>query len=884
MPFAIAAALALLAPPASGQTVDIAGPPAAWAANVDRGASTVTVGSSTEALLIATVRTDGDGQEDFPKIVRAFEPAEDWAGYARLRFRVRLTCDDPDVRERPLSLVIYDRNTLREDLPDHPMTQQVVPYSVPVGEWVDLDHWLLDIHRTAVPMVALYLYEQPGGRATEYRWEFASISLEGFGEEAVVFDMEPFAETDLRVAANPLVGRVEAADGLSLTIDEAGAIGEVRLDGDRIAKPEGRPTGLLARDVAAGGRPVPLGGRVTASGGAIRQVGGDDRLGLAVDATYRADGDRIEVAGVLRDTRGEDRAVTLYLAIPVGQADWRWWDGAAKSRSRAEAAQGSLGELGYLESGMAYGQNGMHSRYPIGAISEPATGGLTLGVRMDEPVVHRIQYNPGLGLLYLALDLGLVPEKTVEGRSLSEVPFRAILYRHDPAWGFRAALERYYGFYPDFFVKRAPSEGGWYVWGNVADTEGALEAGFGFHWGPIGDEAVRWDNAHGILSVLYIEPELFQLTTGDLDRAPTREEALGRLERLAAGDPEEMAAFRKLSYSGSYVPGPWVAKHTPEEAIQVIARAALASVTHRDGEPELSAGQYPWMGESQWGMMFPCDLDPEIPGGKGQFAREVYIEPALEAADEAGAHYDGVALDSFGGFGNFARADDRREHFRYADSPLSFSATSHKPVLVTAFSSLEWLRELAADTHADGRILMANCSWYLTPGWLTFAAPYLDVFGAEATQFADPDFIRAIARTKPCTDLPYSPRPEWEVPWHMLHAIHPGHGNDLAAMARLRPALVELVRAGWEPITHARALPESVQVERYGSGDGLYLVAHNAGDLAVDATLTLDLPALGLEAIGSAEAYFGEPVSAVGNRLTLPLEAKGTVAIRVRGG
>jgi hypothetical protein len=122
---------------------------------------------------------------------------------------------------------------------------------------------------------------------------------------------------------------------------------------------------------------------------------------------------------------------------------------------------------------------------------------------------------------------------------------------------------------------------------------------------------------------------------------------------------------------------------------------------------------------------------------------------------------------------------------------------------------------------------MANCSWGVTPGWLTFAAPYLDVFGAEATQFADPDFIRAIAYRKPCTDLPYNPRPEGEVPRHWLHAIHAGHGNDLKAMQGCVGLLRELIAAGWDPVPGARATPEQVRVERYGAGERVYLVLHN---------------------------------------------------------
>ena len=177
---------------------------------------------------------------------------------------------------------------------------------------------------------------------------------------------------------------------------------------------------------------------------------------------------------------------------------------------------------------------------------------------------------------------------------------------------------------------------------------------------------------------------------------------------------------------------------------------------------------------------------------------------------------------------------------------------------------------------------MANCSWGSTPGWLTFAAPYLDIFGAEAPRFADPDFIRAIAWRKPCTDLPYRPRPEWEVAKHLLHCIFPGHGNDLSLLRRYSPLLRELARAGWEPVTGARAEPESVRVERYGRGDAFFLVAHNPGDEPVEAKISLDPEVLGKGKFRAALLPGGRPVRLdQRGRLALELPPRGTVVLKV---
>jgi hypothetical protein len=460
---------------------------------------------------------------------------------------------------------------------------------------------------------------------------------------------------------------------------------------------------------------------------------------------------------------------------------------------------------------------------------------------MDEPVVHRIAYVPSLGVFYIALDFTLLPEKRADGRPLSEAPFRFLLYRHDPEWGFRSALQRYYDLFPEFFEKRTKSEGGWYVWGDMKSTPDAKQAGFGFHWGPSGPEAVKYDAENGFTSLSYIEPELVQQSMGDFKDAPSEAESLSRLRKLAENDPDEMAKAEKLAYAASYAPGKWIAQHSLRDLLQTVSLAALDSVSYgENGKPSLAICQCPWIGDSNWDAMFPCNLDPDIPGGKGWFASRVFIDVALADMESRGTSYDGIALDSFGGFNNYLRADYRREHFQYSDVPLTFSSTSSKPVLPFPFASVKWLRGLSKEMRARGKVLMTNCSWAMTPGWLTFAAPYLDVFGAEAPKFDDPDFIRAIAYRKPCTDLPYTPRPDWEIPWHWLHGIYPGMGNDLDAMKRVDGLLRELTNVGWEPITGARVAPGTVRLERFGAGNAIYLVAHNPGEKEVQAEINPD--------------------------------------------
>lgn len=880
----ISAALLVLlsATLAQAQTINLLADPARWQAAADHPETTMTLVAPTKAAPLAVkVAADG-GREDFPKLRLAWDKPQDWSPYARFRVRMRVTCDDPEVREKTIAFVFYDDQTRHAEMEDHPMWQQSVAYTVPVNQWFEAKGWLLSIKRTSVLQLDLYLYEVPPAARHNYTWEFSDLAVEGMGETGTFFDTEIYSQGGM-AGGKPSgsAGKVGTKDGLQLDLDQTGAVRGVLLDQRRVGGASRYFSGLLVRDASTAEPPVAVGGSVKRQGETLVQHGGSAKLGLAVEATYRPRGEYLEVAGTVTDRRGQDRAVTLTLALPLEPGAWQWWDNVATARTQA----GETGELSYFETGAAYGMNGVHSKYPVGALTLPGRAGLTLGVRMDEPIVHRLAYNPGMRLFFLSVDLGLAPLKTLKGQSLSTAPFRFLVYRHDPAWGFRSALQRYYAFFPDFFTNRIPAarQGGWFVWGKMQDLKGALDAGFGFHWGPSGVDAVKWDNAHGPLALQYIEPEFYQQTMGDYKAAPPLADCLTRLQKVAAGDEATVTDYLKLGYAHSYLPGSWVKAHSAREMVITASKACQASMHYGFTEqPGGSIGNMPWIGDSKWGIIFPCSLDPDIPGGKGQFCRDLYLENGLKEMAEAGAHYDGIGLDSFGGYLNLNQANYRRELFVYGDCPLTFSAREKKPVQVRTNNSVEFARDLAQRMHARGLVLMANCSWNITPAWLVFAAPYLDILGAEAPRFADAEFARAISYHKPCTDLPYDPRPDWEVARNQLYGIFPGHGNKVEVMAPLAQTFRDLAAAGWEPITYARASVPTVRVERYGHGPGTLLVLHNPEEKAADVTLTVDAKALGLGSLKAERRPDKAPMPVVDGKVQLALQPRETLVLQLR--
>ena len=137
--------------------------------------------------------------------------------------------------------------------------------------------------------------------------------------------------------------------------------------------------------------------------------------------------------------------MTLVFALPAAGKGLRWLTDPRRS---------TLVESGreYLEATrFQAGANGRLSRYPLGAVADRDRG-LALGIDPTCPAQYRIGYSEGSGELYLAYDLGLVPEKR-------RARLRFCRFDLTPGDGFRGALARYYALFPDAFRCRTPAAG-----------------------------------------------------------------------------------------------------------------------------------------------------------------------------------------------------------------------------------------------------------------------------------------------------------------------------------------------------------------------------------------------------------------------------------------
>ncbi|MBN1846515.1 MAG: hypothetical protein JW810_12570, partial [Sedimentisphaerales bacterium] len=516
---------------------------------------------------------------------------------------------------------------------------------------------------------------------------------------------------------------------------------------------------------------------------------------------------------------GDDRAVTLLYAVPFPSADGLWLHDPRR-RVPVEAGGRYANTTPF-----AAGANGRLSRYPFAAVAEPGRQ-LALGIDMARPAFFRAGYNASTQELYLAYDIGLTPEKRTARLAFCTFGF-------DPAWGFRAALARYYEIFPDAFRCRVRRQGLWMPFAKISAVADWRDFGFAIKEGT---NETGWDDEHGILTFRYTEPMTWwmPLPAG----APrTQEAALAEARRLAEdkNDPRAQALFT----SGYH-----------DEQGRLIARLL----------------DTPWCDGAVWSV----NSMPNVAGAVTDFNQKWNpdIRQRLYGPDRRG-DLDGEYIDSSEGYVT-DELDFRRDHFASAQTPLTYSLDSRRVCLFRGLIAFEYVRAIERDIRRLDKLMMANA----TPIRLCWLAPLLDVMGTETNwnpggtwrPLSDAELLyrRALCRAKPYCILMNTPFEDFShelverymkrslaygmFPGFFSHNASEGHyftrpefyERDRDLFKRYIPLCKRVAEAGWRPVTGARSSNEAVHLERFGDS---YLTIYNDADSPQEATITLEAAA-----------------------------------------
>ncbi len=633
-------------------------------------------------------------------------------------------------------------------------------------------------------------------------------------------------------------------DGLQLSFAPDGTIREGQFSRKRfggvggffVAEPQDTPANLSW---------TPLKGKAERKGNTV--IVQETGLGLELTATFTEQPDAIFCSGTLRDTTNADRAVVLAFALPMDATGWQWWDDLRSARLVSAKVATRYAAT------VRYGMRGEHSPYPFCAISTDDAG-IALGIPLNLPVVHRFVYDLAQKQLRLEWDFGLSPDSGTrdEGRGAgrpSTAVFRFAIYALDePRWGMRAAADKFYRLFPESFRLRVKRFGIWMPFTDIAKIADFEDFGFAYHEGAQNPD---FNRKHGIYNFRYEEP-------------------WSAWFYLPSDAPTDLTLEQLFAFPNKREQHPNLAEIV--KACSVQDEQGRFSMRSQKTDPVHWAG-----GQTLYNFL--VNADPDIGRGEGRGTRDgttkaSAMDKTLQTVltDE---RLDGVYFD---GFGEWVMPNEnyRRDHWRVADFPLTFSWRTKRPTQLAAFGIYEYLAHAAEQLHAVGKLVMANGFGYGFP----FSAHWVDVGGNEIRwtrqrdDFAFFDYRRVLAYRKPYLPLNnefFDSEFTAEVAedyfrWSLFYGFLPScfapgagafgnywntpefHNRDRHLFRRYIPLIVRLCQAGWEPVTHARSDNGRVLVERFGrwhDGD-LHFTVYNTTDRMQSVSLWIDAAKLGL--------------------------------------
>jgi hypothetical protein len=584
--------------------------------------------------------------------------------------------------------------------------------------------------------------------------------------------------------------------------------------------------------------------RTTADGVALQATLPD--RGLEIEAVIRPGKECLRMDGEVRDTTGADRALGVRFALPLDMAGWTWHRDAEE---RETIQPGSVYRHTYkCRTGI-----GLCSIYPWSAVTG-RDAGLSLALPLAQgPRVFLLQHDQARRKVSLTFFFGLAKDA---GHHPSRAPFSFVLYRHDPSWGMRSAMETYYRLFPESFVKR-PTFEGYLNYANLERFNPANHQLVVFSRDAL-DDASDFGEGYKFLWHLHGCYDFRQVAHDDPKR-PEDETVFALLREMAQAE-----ASRPRDYAPT------------AETMKKIVFGPNGAISYIGDTRYWRAHEgYNHTDKPGWGLNFRVNEDP----GVSPFLADVARRKAEEYARTAGRHdwdatFTADAIEGY--FANTSGPDYRREHFRTTRAPLAFGYENLQPCLpntIWDFHHTAWW----PITQQHKITTYGNANGYEQ----FFTMPYVDVPMTEGNW--DPKnqgrldrFMRAINYRKiwrywHAWDKSggYGDRDPANVRAHLrgglAYAIYPAVACVQSATGDLEPhrawyrqyvpAIEELSTAGWEPVPYAKAT-EGVVVERFGdyARGELHFTLRNYTDRPVETVLTPDWKSLGVPTAGELVA------------------------------
>ena len=675
-----------------------------------------------------------------------------------------------------------------------------------------------------------------------------------------------------------LAATVSDQAGLKLELEDTGNIAGVELGGVKL--PKGSLGGFYLMEPNST-KKIPLAGKVVSKDGKLHLLLASP-LQADVSAEITEGQGFIEVAGILEDLTGRDRGLWLGFNLPVNTTGWKW------GKTLSVHPEITQTEPGYAN----VKKESNNNMVPIPSVWTEK-GGIALCIPPTDPCVFEVGADAEGLRIQMAFGLSKDTKKFP-----SKASFRFRIYSIDGTWGFRDALAKYYEWYPDYYH---------------IDPKVMSFLGHHHDWIRMNfvNEEFKTDRQ--------IDPNLKEYL------AYTKTSA--RIQGLSNADSLETNAQFLDAIATTDTIQHYEKKGAADSKLLSEGRAALInSICYN---PDGTFGRF---GTSDGGVDFPHNCDPDLFADKTPHY-PVYADMYLRKAVDLGkmGEFVGIHWDRLGGWSNFLNY--RHEHFAYIDHPLTFDQDG-RPCIQTQFTNYEMfdayrllLKQGGLFHEAAG---MKDFGWGKIPnkpagqertgmfflssvvagGWQEGSFKPIELGGF--------DFERMVMGRKSYRissgNIPsHNESPTLEViknalakttaygfacPVQVLYFYppgHPGYDEDYswytkpehkALWDKYEPANLAIRLAGWEPVTYATANSSTVQLQRFGKGDNIYLTVWGPNPPS-SVEIEIDAAKLGLKAKPSfSEIVADVPMKVIpspkGWTLTVPMEKDMTRVIKIK--
>jgi len=544
-------------------------------------------------------------------------------------------------------------------------------------------------------------------------------------------------------------------------------------------------------------------------------------------------------AGITDLSSSNERFLTVYFALPVAITNGLWWDDARTSQQINSDKEFSSHWLS------GWGANGYISRYPFGVLSWEE--GLAMAVPLDTYRPCRFSYNKRTSQLFAAFDIGIssAPDKFNKHADLE-----LTIFKFDPEWGMRSALEKYYQLRPDLFGRRFTNEGVWVAFSNLSPITNISDYNIAYHE-TSNKSYWKYDDTIGVSSYRYVsEPWSIWL---------------GMPSALSNDNYDTVISYvTDINTNGT------ANERTRSEVI-------LSSGIHdANGRFVFTPSTAPWL-PGNYGVVFIVNPNPdlEFDGYTTNKAlmdwndnvRDVYNQPA-------NGILDGEYIDSFEAYGT--TANYRTNHFSSSDFPLCFRPGENQLALPEIYSTYSLSRDISDYVHSINKPVIANS---ILLNW-AFPVHLFDMLGTEINWFNSqgelnfPDHSSYIFKRSMCAKKPYcllmntnfdnmgTNEVEKYFRYCLFYGIYPSmfshnasenaywdtpslYERDRYLFKKYIPVILAMNRGGWEPVTYARSSAPEIYIERFGFSNQTYIATRNTATNELLSVISIELEQLG---------------------------------------